>query len=910
MSKKIKKNFLVVDASSFLYRAYHAMPDLRNKKDFPTGAITGMINMLRKTREEWPAEIGLCVFDPKGPTFRDRVYSAYKANRSKMPDDLSIQTPVIFEIIEAMGWPILSIPGYEADDVIGTVTNIASQLKFNSIIISGDKDLAQLVTNDILVVDSMRREGVPAKILDEEGVLEKFGVPPSKIIDYLTLLGDAVDNIPGVPKVGPKTAKKWLEEYGSLDEVIKNAEFIKGAVGENLRKSLDWLPQGKNLITIKKDVDVGEAAQGIEKFCSWKKTDEKKIEKFRDEYELFNSLKNFSKADEYLEAKRSPRKEIQKTKYRLINTEESLNEFLRELDAAKIVAFDTETTSLNVRSASLVGISFSLLEGTGVYIPLSHTGENVDQLSTEYVLKSLDGWFQGSCTKVAHNLKYDLHILLNAGVKIRGPFEDTMLMSYVLEANRKHDLATLAERHLGRSGQTYEELTGKGAKQICFSEVPVAKAMYYACEDADFTIDLYFRLSGLLAREESLNSVYKNLEMPCLEVLVKMEQQGVKIDKNVLNKQTKELTKKISTLESKSFELAGENFNLGSPKQVSKILFEKLGYSPVKKTASGAPSTDESVLEKLSIDYPLPKFLLDWRTFSKLKTTYTEKLPLMIYESSGRVHTNFAQAVAVTGRLASSEPNLQNIPVKTEQGRKIREAFIAEEGFQIISADYSQIELRIMAHMSKDAALTKAFLEGADVHSATASEIFTTNLEKINAEQRRTAKVINFGLIYGMGAFGLSKSLGISRDAANNYIDRYFQRYPGVASFMQETKASAKKNGFVETLMGRKLWLPEINSPNGPRRQAAERAAINAPMQGTAADLIKMAMIRMNAELETQNYDAKMILQVHDELVFEVHKDQVAQFMSFVKELMCKTLELKVPLEVDVGHGENWEEAH
>ncbi|MDA9689835.1 DNA polymerase I [Betaproteobacteria bacterium] len=910
MRKKIKKNFLVVDASSFLYRAYHAMPDLRNKKDFPTGAITGMINMLRKTREEWPADIGLCVFDPKGPTFREEVYSAYKANRSKMPDDLSIQTPVIFEIIEAMGWPILSIPGYEADDVIGTVTNIASQLKFNSIIISGDKDLAQLVRNDIVVVDSMRRDGVPAKILDEEGVLEKFGVPPSKIIDYLALLGDSVDNIPGVSKVGPKTAKKWLEEYGNLDEIIKNAGFIKGAVGENLRKSLEWLPQGKNLITIKKDVDIGDVAQRIEKFCSWKKTDEKKIEKFRSEYELFNSLKNFSKADEYIEAKHNPIKKIQKPNYRLINTEESFNDFLRELDTAKIVAFDTETTSLNVRSASLVGISFSLSEGTGVYIPLAHTDENVDQLATEYVLKSLDNWFQGSCTKVAHNLKYDLHILLNAGVKIRGPFEDTMLMSYVLEANRKHDLTSLAERHLGRSGQTYEELTGKGAKQICFSEVPIVKAMHYSCEDADFTIDLYFKLSDLLAEEKSLNSIYKELEMPCLEVLVKMEQQGVKIDKNVLHEQTKELTKRISTLESKSFELAGENFNLGSPKQVSKILFEKLGYSPVKKTASGAPSTDESVLEKLSIDYPLPKFLLDWRTFSKLKTTYTEKLPLMIYENSGRVHTNFAQAVAVTGRLASSEPNLQNIPVKTEQGRKIREAFIAEEGFRIISADYSQIELRIMAHMSKDAALTKAFLEGADVHSATASEIFTTNLEKINAEQRRTAKVINFGLIYGMGAFGLSKSLGISRDAANNYIDRYFRRYPGVASFMQETKASAKKNGFVQTLMGRKLWLPEINSPNGPRRQAAERAAINAPMQGTAADLIKMAMIRMHAELEKNIFNAKMILQVHDELVFEVHKDQVAPFMSFAKELMCKILELKVPLEVDVGHGENWEKAH
>ena len=910
MSKKVKKNLLVVDASSFLYRAFHAMPDLRNKKNFPTGAITGMINMLQKTREEWPAEIGLCVFDPKGPTFREELFSEYKANRSKMPDDLSKQTTVILEIIEALGWPSLTIPGYEADDVIGTVTNIASKLKINSIIISGDKDLAQLVTEDTVVVDPMRRDGAPAKILDENGVLEKFGVPPAKIIDFLTLLGDAVDNIPGVPKVGPKTAKKWLEEFGSLEEIVQNASLIKGAVGESLRKSLEWLPKGKALVTIKRDVGLSDNPLRIEEFCRWKEVDVEKIEKIRDEYELFNSLKNFPKLNDRMLIEKMPKTEAQPVDYRLINSKDSLKEFLVELEKAKIVAFDTETTSLNVRRASLVGLSFSLKKGSGVYIPLLHKDENIEQLSTEYVLDSLDKWFRGNCIKVAHNLKYDLHILFNAGVKINGPFEDTMLMSYVLEANRKHDLASLSKRHLARSGQTYEDLTGKGAKQICFSEVSIEKAMHYACEDADFTLDLFLTLYGLLEKERNLNKVYRELEMHCLQILVKMEQHGIKIDKAVLEQQTNDLQEKISKLEERSYQLAGDKFNLGSPKQVSKILFEKLGYPPVKKTASGAPSTDESVLERLALDYPLPKFLLEWRTFSKLKTTYTEKLPLMINETSGRVHTNFAQAVAVTGRLASNEPNLQNIPIKTEQGRKIREAFIPEDGFKIVSADYSQIELRIMAHMSKDKVLTQAFFEGLDVHSVTACEIFSTDVKNVNSEQRRTAKVINFGLIYGMGAFGLSKSLGISRDAASNYIDRYFQRYPGVASFMEETKEKAKKNGFVETIEGRRLWLPEINSPNGPRRQAAERAAINAPMQGTAADLIKMAMIHVDSELEKRNLNARMILQVHDELVFEVHEDHIRVFTSIIKKVMCAVLKLRVPLEVEVGCGQNWEEAH
>ena len=911
MSKKNKKNFLIVDTSSFLYRAYHAMPDLRNKNNFPTGALTGIINMLRKTKEEWPCNFAVCVFDPKGPTFRTQLYEEYKANRTKMPEDLSRQINVIFEIIAAMGWPILSVKGFEADDVIGTLATLALKNGMQSTVISGDKDLSQLVCKEITVVDTMKRDGASSTVLDTKGVHNKFGVEPNQIVDYLALLGDKVDNIPGVPKVGPKTAKKWIEEYGSLQEIIKNSDSIGGAVGENLRNSLEWLPKAASLVKIKTDVFIPEAEKEFDKLFCWKPMQLPEIKRIREEYNLFNSLKgigeNLSERNPLINKEKE--KSVDKD-YRLISTVDDLMELKKIIENSKVVAFDTETTSLNVREAKLVGISFSWDVGKAAYIPIAHKKNPDKQITEGVVFDALKEWFCGPVVKVAHNLKYDLHILKNSGFNVSGPFQDTMLMSYVLEANRKHDLSTLAKRHLFRDGTSYEDICGKGVKQICFSEVDIRIATDYSCEDADFTFDLFRELSLKLNNDADLFKVYNEIELPCLFILLEMENVGVKVSSESLEKQTHELKNKINLLEKKAYDLAGEEFNLSSPKQIGKILFEKLGYPPVKKTAGGSPSTDESVLDRLSQDYPLPRYLLDWRTLSKLKTTYTEKLPLMIDKYSKRIHTNFAQAVAVTGRLASNEPNLQNIPIKTEQGRKIREAFIPEKGFKIVSADYSQIELRIMAHLSGDAVLKKAFFDGQDVHNATASEIFSTKVDTINSEQRRTAKVINFGLIYGMGSFGLSKSLGISRDAASKYIDRYFQRYPGVAAFMETTKHKAKKMGYVQTLLGRKLWLPEINSPNGPRRQASERAAINAPMQGTAADLIKLAMIKVFKEMENERFTARMVMQVHDELVFEVLNTELEKFTEFVRVSMCNVLKLDVPLSVDVGEGDSWEEAH
>ena len=927
MTNSLKKRMLIVDASSFLYRAYHALPDLRSKKGHPTGALYGIINMLKKVRLDWPSQIGACVFDPKGPTFRDKIFSDYKATRSSMPEDLSLQITPIFEVVKALGWPFIQVSGYEADDVIGTLVCEARKKNLGSVIISGDKDLTQLVNEDVILVDTMSRHGGSGKIFDIASVVEKFGVAPDKIIDYLTLVGDQSDNIPGVRKVGAKTAVKLLNEYGSINQIFDSVQNISGAVGKNLQEAKDWIPLGKKLVTIKTDCpDLDDFIQDMENKLKWLPTDVKKISDIKVKYDLGRIFKDFLEPDgssvdrhDSIIGHANYKKEITenfkkniKLNYRTIYSLEELDELIKVIDEKPIVAFDTETTSLNVREAALVGISLSWDLGCAAYIPIGHVHDlERKQLELEPVLKALKPWFADKKnTKLAHNLKYDQHILENHGILLNGNLHDTLLQSYVLEAHRRHDLESLALRFLNRKGLSYDELTGTGKKRIGFEQVPIELASKYSCEDSDFTLDLHNKLYPALLKDDALLKVYREIELPSLEVLKIMESDGIYIDKLLLAKQTKELANKIFHLENQAHGLAGRSFNLGSPKQIGEVLFGDLDYKPIKKTASGAASTDESVLERLAENYPLPKVLLEWRTLSKLKSTYTDKLPKMIDPSSLRVHTTFSQATAVTGRLSSSDPNLQNIPVKTEEGRKIRAAFIAGKSTRIVSADYSQIELRIMAHLSDDKSLITAFENSQDVHSATAAEIFGVSNEKVTPDQRRTAKVINFGLIYGMSPFGLSKNLGITIDAAKSYIDKYFTRYPMVARFMENTKDLAKKNGYVQTVFGRKLWLPEINSPNGPRRQASERAAINAPMQGTAADLIKMAMINMHGAILENRFQSKMVLQVHDELVFETPNNELEDFCNCVKVVMCSVAKLKVPLLVDVGNGQNWEQAH
>ncbi|MBU9224610.1 DNA polymerase I [Burkholderia multivorans] len=908
------KTLLLVDGSSYLYRAYHAMPDLRGPGGEPTGALYGIINMLRRMRKEVSAEYSACVFDAKGKTFRDDLYADYKANRPSMPPDLALQVEPIHSAVRALGWPLLMVEGVEADDVIGTLAREAERRGMNVIVSTGDKDLAQLVSDRVTLVNTMTNE-----TLDRDGVLAKFGVPPERIVDYLALIGDTVDNVPGVEKCGPKTAVKWLTQYGSLDGVIEHAGEIKGVVGDNLRRALDFLPLGRKLVTVETACDLAPHLESIDASL---KSDGEARDLLRDifaRYGFKTWLREVDSAPAEGGGADAPDGEPAPViavdtprEYETIQTWEQFDAWFAKLEAAELTAFDTETTALDPMVARLVGLSFAVEPGKAAYLPVAHRGPDMpEQLPLDDVLARLKPWLESpDRKKVGQHLKYDAQVLANYGIELNGIEHDTLLESYVLESHRTHDMDSLALRHLGVKTIKYEDVAGKGAKQIGFDEVALAQAAEYAAEDADITLQLHRALYPQIAREPGLERVYREIEMPVSLVLRKMERNGVLIDDARLQAQSNEIATRLVDLEAQAYALAGGEFNLGSPKQIGQIFFEKLQLPVVKKTPSGAPSTDEEVLQKLAEDYPLPKLLLEHRGLSKLKSTYTDKLPRMVNPSTGRVHTNYAQAVAVTGRLASNDPNLQNIPVRTAEGRRIREAFIAAPGHRIVSADYSQIELRIMAHISGDASLLRAFSQGEDIHRATAAEVFGVTPLEVNADQRRIAKVINFGLIYGMSAFGLASNLGITRDAAKLYIDRYFARYPGVAQYMEDTRATAKERGYVETVFGRRLWLPEINGGNGPRRQAAERAAINAPMQGTAADLIKLSMIAVDGWLTRDKLASRMIMQVHDELVLEVPDDELSLVREKLPEMMCGVAKLKVPLVAEVGAGANWEEAH
>jgi DNA polymerase-1 len=903
------KTLLLVDGSSYLYRAYHAMPDLRGPDGGPTGALYGMINMLRRLRRDINAEYSACVFDAKGKTFRDDWYPDYKAHRPSMPEDLVKQIEPIHVSVRALGWPLVMIEGVEADDVIGTLAVAAEKRGMKVVVSTGDKDLAQLVTDHVTLINTMTNE-----TLDRAGVLNKFGVPPERIVDYLSLIGDTVDNVPGVEKCGPKTALKWLAQYDSLDGIVAHAGDIKGAVGDNLRAALDFLPMAKKLVTVQTECDLTAQITSIDETLPARP---EARDELRDVF-MRHGFKTWLREVEIADAVEGPTDTppapatAMERHYETVQTWEQFDQWLARIDQAELTAFDTETTSLDAMVAQLVGLSVSVEAGKAAYIPVAHRGPDAPtQLPRDEVLQKLKPWLEdASKKKVGQHLKYDEQVLANYGIELNGVEHDTMLQSYVLESHRPHDMDNLALRHLGEKTIKYEEVAGKGASQIGFDEVALDQAAPYAAEDADITLRLHQALYPQLANAPRLLEVYRDIEMPTSRVLRKMERNGVLIDGELLRVQSGQIATRLIQLEGEAYMLAGGEFNLGSPKQIGQIFFEKLQLPVVKKTPSGAPSTDEEVLQKLAEDYPLPKILLEHRGLSKLKSTYTDKLPRMVNAKTGRVHTNYGQAVAVTGRLSSNDPNLQNIPVRTVEGRRIREAFIAPPGSKIVSADYSQIELRIMAHISGDPSLMRSFAEGEDVHRATASEIFGVTPIEVSNDQRRIAKVINFGLIYGMSAFGLASNIGITRDAAKLYIDRYFQRYPGVANYMEETRSKAKRDGFVETVFGRRLWLPEINGGSGPRRQGAERAAINAPMQGTAADLIKLSMIAVQDWLEASKIETKMIMQVHDELVLEVPEAELPEVRKRLPELMCGVATLKVPLVAEVGVGNNWEEAH
>jgi len=905
------KTLLLVDGSSYLYRAYHALPDLRGPGGVPTGALRGVVSMLKLLREQYPAALGACVFDAKGKTFRDDWYAEYKANRSAMPPDLALQIEPIHAAVKLLGWPVLTVPGIEADDTIGTLCRVAAAAGFDVIVSTGDKDLAQLVNAHVTLVNTMNNER-----LDPAGVALKFGVAPDLIVDYLTLVGDTVDNIPGVEKVGPKTAAKWLAEHGSLDGVIAAAPTMKGAAGEHLRNALDWLPQGRKLVTVATDCDLSAHVPGWPAFDSlaFAPTDSAKLIAFyeRCDFKSFKrELENAAGMPVSTEPA-APKAPEFETHYETVLTDAQLTAWLAKIDAAPLTAIDTETDSLDPMRAQIVGISLATTVGEAAYIPLRHSYAGApDQLPFDDVLARLKPWLENaSKPKLGQNIKYDTHVLANAGIAIEGYAHDTMLQSYVLEAHKPHGLASLAERHLGRKGLSYEDLCGKGAHQISFAQVDIERAAEYSCEDSDMTLHVHQTLWPQIEADAGLLHIYRDIEMPTSAILGRIERTGVLIDSAKLAAQSQQLAERMMALEQQAYELAGQPFNLGSPKQIGEILFEKLGLPVKKKTASGSPSTDEEVLTELAADYPLPAKLLENRSLAKLKGTYTDKLPLMVNPATGRVHTNYAQAVAVTGRLSSNDPNLQNIPIRTPEGRRVREAFIPPPGHSILSADYSQIELRIMAHMSSDPGLLKAFAEGVDVHRLTASEVFGAALAEVSNEQRRYAKTINFGLIYGMGAFGLAQSLGIERGAAALYIERYFERFAGVRRYMDQTKESARAKGYVETLFGRRIYLPEINGGNGPRKSGAERQAINAPMQGTAADLIKLAMIAVQGVLDSEQRATKMIMQVHDELVFDVPAAELDWARAEVPRIMASVAQFKVPLLAEVGVGKNWDEAH
>ena len=902
--------------------------------------------MMRRARSEIQADHIACVFDAKGKTFRDEMYPEYKAHRSPMPEDLVKQIEPIHAMVKAMGWPVLMVSGVEADDVIGTLACQATEAGWETIISTGDKDLAQLVNSSVTLINTMTNEK-----LDIDGVIEKFGVPPKLIVDYLSIIGDTVDNVPGVPKAGPKTANKWLAEFGDLDNLMANADQVKGVVGENLRASLEWLPQARQLITVKTDCDLAPHLPGLDDlhaksedaqllrdlferyaFKSWLRDVEKRLEGNENKasepdtaFDLAGTpIAGSANLEEDAKKSRSiasaPTKALSQDttdlqdaierQYECVVDEAGLEKWLQKIDSAALTAVDTETTSLDALAAELVGISLSVQPGEACYIPVAHrNGES--QLNRDFVLARMKPWLESAThLKVGQNLKYDMHIFANYDITLQGVAFDTLLESYVLESHMPHNMDSLAERHLGLKTIRYEEVCGKGVHQIGFDQVDLQVATNYAAEDADITLRLHHELWPQIQENSGLLYIYEQIEMPAMRVLGIMERNGIRIDSALLAKQGQQVGKRLLELEGEIHQLAGQPFNIQSPKQIAEILFGQLELPVIKKTPSGAPSTDEEVLQKLAEDYPLPARILDYRSLAKLMSTYIEKLPRMADPKTGRVHTNFSQATAVTGRLASSDPNLQNIPVRTEEGRRIREAFIPADGCKLLSADYSQIELRIMAHIAEDENLLEAFRTGKDVHQATAAEIFGIPLDEVNSEQRRYAKVINFGLIYGMSAFGLAGNLGIERSAAQNYIAKYFDRYPGVAQYMEQTRLEARENGYVETVFGRRLWLPEIKGSNGPRRQGAERAAINAPMQGTAADLIKLAMIAAQNWLEKEQLKTKMLLQVHDELVFDVPLNELKVLQAKLPDLMCNVAVLKVPLVVSIGIGDNWEEAH
>jgi DNA polymerase-1 len=910
----------LVDGSSYLYRAFHALPDLRTSRGEPTGAIRGVISMLRRLVEDGKPDQFAVVFDAPGKTFRDDWYPQYKATRTAMPDDLAQQIEPLHELIRAYGWPLLMIAGVEADDVIGTLVRRAEAQGFDAVISTGDKDLAQLITPRVTLVNTMSNEK-----LDMQSVVAKFGVRADQILDLLTLTGDAVDNVPGVAKVGPKTAAKWLAEYGTLDEVIAHAGDIGGVVGENLRAALDWLPQGRRLLTIRTDCTLPVVPTGL----TMQPVDADKLKNLLERFEFKTWLKDLEGGRNDAAAQTpaaqsgavpapaeaaaaAPAHAPVARHYESVLDMPAFERLVDAIEGAEIVCFDTETTSLDPMQARIVGLSFAFEPGHAFYIPLVHRYAGAPaQLPLDLVLARLKPWFENpSAKKLGHNVKYDQHVLANHGIALAGVAHDTMLQSYVLESHRPHDMDSLALRRLDVKTLSYAEVAGKGASQIGFDQVSIERATEYAAEDADIAIQLHRVQQPRVAADAGLAFVYSSIEMPTSEVLFRMERTGVLVDCALLDAQSRELGERVLALENRAYELAGQPFNLGSPKQLGDILFGKMGLPVVKKTATGQPSTDEDVLQQLAADYPLPKLLLEHRGLSKLKSTYTDKLPLMRNAQTGRVHTNFGQATAVTGRLASTDPNLQNIPVRTPEGRRIREAFIAPPGHTIVSADYSQIELRIMAHLSEDESLLRAFAEGADIHRATAAEIFGVPLAEVSGDQRRYIKAVNFGLIYGMSAFGLAAQLAIERSAAQMFIDKYFTRYPGVAGYMRRTRELAHKQGYVETVFGRRLWLPDINAGGGPRRQGAERAAINAPMQGTAADLIKLAMIVLQRWLDREQLGTRLILQVHDELVLEAPDAELDRIKRELPGLMSGVAKLRVPLVVDVGTGRNWEQAH
>ena len=913
---------LLVDGSSYLYRAFHALPDLRNGAGEPTGAIRGVLSMLRVLEADYKSEFRAVVFDAKGKTFRDDWYPEYKANRPSMPEDLVAQIEPLHACIRAAGWPLLMMDGVEADDVIGTLSQQAAAAGIDCVISTGDKDLAQLVNSHVRLVNTMSNE-----VLDAAGVKAKFGVPPERIVDYLALVGDTVDNVPGVSKVGPKTAVKWLDAYGSLDAIVAHAGEISGAVGENLRQHLDFLPLGVKLVTVDCAVPLQQAVTDL----APQEPDTTKLAELYARLEFRGWLRELN-GEKPVPVARSrnagpsapipdaaPGAEPDRSGYQCILDAAQLDAWLARLDGAELVSLDTETTDLDPMQARLVGISFAIAEGAGLgnkvhaaYLPLGHGYAGAPaQLPLAETLAKLKPWLESPRhAKLGQHLKYDRHVFANHGVRLAGIVEDTLLQSYVLESDKPHDLGSLAARHCGLATISYDAVTGKGANRISFAQVEVVRAAEYAAEDADVTLRVHQVLRPQLAAAPDLERLYRDLELPVAEVLFRIERNGVLIDAATLAQQSDELGRKIMALEAEAQALAGQPFNLNSPKQLAEILFNQQGLPVVKKTPSGGPSTDEEVLEKLAEDYPLPKKILEHRSFAKLKNTYTDKLPKMINPATGRVHTSFGQATAVTGRLASTEPNLQNIPIRTPEGRRIRSAFVAPAHHRIVSADYSQIELRIMAHLSDDPRLLEAFAQGEDVHRATAAEVFGLTPIEVSNEQRRAAKAINFGLIYGMSAFGLAKQIGVDRTAAQAYMDRYFARYPGVARYMEETRAGARDKGYVETVFGRRLWLPEIRSSNAGRRQGAERAAINAPMQGTAADLIKRAMLAVQDWLDAQKLQTLLMLQVHDELVLEVPEAELATVRDALPKLMGGVAQLKVPLLVEVGVGANWDAAH